>query len=354
MNFRLSPINLLSFSCTGIHKPIVCISGGPKDGRLADASSGLVLTLSATHEFPRYARTFFGLQRRAASHTACPPLIVVTGRRKPRSPPGDPFRGAFVPQMSEKRGKTAPENSSGGPGIALDMVLRGVVLSDNNNYRKSKNPPFRVDICVQKRLFPLEIPRRRLYPVIEEALERSEALGRPQGVETAAGLDRHVGLSATKRTPRAKPEPGRNDPGSLPCSSGCELRPSIRGFAATQGEGRRVSGERGGEVALRPVRPSLDRKTTPPCPPLSGGYKKAIPAVKDLTHPMKEQEINSPLEGRPFPSGRPTTRQGRSPQASWWGELFLWHVPPPHRPSHKPLGLCDSPSRGELILFCGG
>ena len=230
MNFRLSPINLLSFSCTGIHKPIVRISGGPKDGRLADASSGLVLTLSATHEFPRYARTFFGLHRRAASHTACPPLIVVTGRRKPRSPPGDPFRGAFGPQISEKRRKTAPENSSGDPGIALDMVLRGVVLSDNNNYRKSENPPLRVDICVQKRLLCLEIPRRRLYPVIEEALERS------QGMETAAGPDRRGGLSATMRTPRAKPEPGRNDPGSLPCSSGCELRPSIRGFAATQGE----------------------------------------------------------------------------------------------------------------------
>ncbi len=236
MNFRLSPINLLSFSCTGIHKPIVCISGSPKYGRLADASSGLVLTLSATHEFPRYARTFFGLQRRAASHPACPPLIVVTGRLKPRSPPGNPFRGAFVPQISEKRGKTAPENSSGDPGIALDMVLRGVVLSDNNNYRKSENPPSRVDICLQKRLLSLKIPRRRLYPIIEEALERSEALGLPQGVETVADPDRHGGLSATMRTPRAKPEPGRNDPGSLPCSSGCELRPSIRGFAATQGE----------------------------------------------------------------------------------------------------------------------
>ena len=220
-------------------------------------------------------------------------------------------------------------------------------MSDNNNYRKLENPPLRVDSCVQKRLFPLEIPRRRLYPVIEEALER------PQGVETAADPDRHGGLSPTMRTPRAKPEPGRNDPGSLPCSSGCELRPSIRGFAATQGEGRRVSGERGGEVALRPVRPSLDRKTNPPYPPLSGGYKKAIPAVKDLTHPMKEQEINSPLEGRAFPSGRPTTRQGRSPQASWWGELFLWHVPPPHRPSHKPLGLCRA-SRGESPTLKGG
>ena len=90
---------------------------------------------SAGHIFLRHAPALLGLQRRAA----CPPLNIITGRWEPRSPPGEPFRGAFGPRMSENRRETAPENSSRDPEIALDMVLRGVVLSDNDIYRILRN-----------------------------------------------------------------------------------------------------------------------------------------------------------------------------------------------------------------------
>ena len=74
-------------------------------------------------------------------------------------------------------------------------------MSDNINYRKSENPPPRVDIRVQKRLFSLEISRRRLYSVIEEALERNEALERSQGVETAADPEGWLLTMTTGATP---------------------------------------------------------------------------------------------------------------------------------------------------------
>ena len=156
---------------------------------------------SARHESLRYAPSVPGPQRRAASHPACLPLIIVTGRWKPRSPPGEQFRGASGPQMSEKRRKTAPENSSKDPGIVLDMVLRGVILSDNNNYRKPENPPSRVDFCVHKRLFFLEIPRRHLYSLTDEAGERNEAPERSQGMETAADPEGWLLAMTTGATP---------------------------------------------------------------------------------------------------------------------------------------------------------
>lgn len=81
------------------------------------------------------------------------------------------------------------------------MVLRGVVLSDNNNYRNLENPPLHVDTCLQKRLFFLEILRLRLYSVVEEALERSEAPGRPQGMETAADPEGWLLTMTTGATP---------------------------------------------------------------------------------------------------------------------------------------------------------
>ena len=87
------------------------------------------------------------------------------------------------------------------------MVLRGVILSDNNNYRNPKNPPLLVDIRVQKRLFFLEIPRLRLYSGIEEALERSEAYGRPQGMETAADPEGWLLTMTTGATP---PDPAQD------------------------------------------------------------------------------------------------------------------------------------------------
>ena len=74
-------------------------------------------------------------------------------------------------------------------------------MSDNNNYRNPENPQPRVDIRVQNQLFFLEIPRRRLYSVIEEVLGRSEALGRPQGMETAADPEGWLLTMTTGATP---------------------------------------------------------------------------------------------------------------------------------------------------------
>ena len=70
------------------------------------------------------------------------------------------------------------------------------------------------------------------------------------------------------------------------------------------------------------------------------------PGTLDLSYvtDRRERKINSPLEGE-------SARRGRSPKSRRWGEFFLWHVPPPNRPSQKTLGLFDSPSRGELIAY---
>ena len=74
-------------------------------------------------------------------------------------------------------------------------------MSDNNNYQNSENPPPRVDTCPQKQLFFLEIPRCRLYSVIEEALERNEAPGRLQGMATAADPEGWLLTMTTGATP---------------------------------------------------------------------------------------------------------------------------------------------------------
>ena len=42
--------------------------------------------------------------------------------------------------MSEKKAQNGARNPFGDPGIALDMALRGVIFSDNGNYRISKKP----------------------------------------------------------------------------------------------------------------------------------------------------------------------------------------------------------------------
>ena len=60
-----------------------------------------------------------------------------------------------------------------------------------------------------------------------------------------------------------------------------------------------------------------------------------------------EKRFTPPLRGS-------RRAEGVSPKAIRWGDMPQKNLPPPHQPSHKPLGFCDSPSRGELILFCGG
>ena len=119
---------------------MIRILGRLKYGGLADASSGPVVPREANFcgmrpPFPASKGEFLPIIRTPA----CPPLISITGRWKPRFRRENPFRGAFGPETSEKRRKTTPENSPGDPGIALDMVLRGVVLSDNRNYRNPEN-----------------------------------------------------------------------------------------------------------------------------------------------------------------------------------------------------------------------
>ena len=70
--------------------------------------------------------------------------------------------------------------------------------------------------------------------------------------------------------------------------------------------------------------------------------EKALQAGSiEKVHRRSTPNFTPPLKG-----GVNEARANR-PQASWWGDMPQKKLPPPNRPSHKPLGLFDSPSRGE-------
>ena len=154
MNFRLSPFNL----------PFLSIYGPSQTEHLyirAARNAADLLTHRPGRQFRgrRIPAAFAHLSRPPkasifpiTSNPACLPLISVTGRRKPRSAPGDPPQSAFGPKTGKKRRKTASE-SLRGPRIALDRLLRGVVFSANSNYQNILNSPPRVDIRPESGFF---------------------------------------------------------------------------------------------------------------------------------------------------------------------------------------------------------
>ncbi|MCY3822732.1 MAG: hypothetical protein OXG62_02560, partial [Nitrospinae bacterium] len=84
----------------------------------------------------------------------------------------------------------------GDPGIALDMVMRGVIFSDNINYQTLKNSPHRVNIRTRKQLFPGNSPasavpgnRRRFFNnPIRKRLRNSEEMRFSSWVPACAGI----------------------------------------------------------------------------------------------------------------------------------------------------------------------
>ncbi len=146
---------------------------------------------------------------------------------------------------------------------------------------------------------------------------------------------------------------------------GAARKASLKRPMVSKGDGfvgaaymRPMSGgeKRQGRIYATPTDQSnFTGRDNPPYPPLSGGQERATPLVERST-------INSPLEGvglspreaRQRPSGLCEGRCGG-------GSFYPWHVPPPNRLRASPLALRRSsrgesptPSRGELILFCGG
>ena len=51
-----------------------------------------------------------------------------------------PFSGGIRAENERKKAQNAARNPSGDPGIALDMAVRGVIFSDNDNYRTLEKP----------------------------------------------------------------------------------------------------------------------------------------------------------------------------------------------------------------------
>ena len=78
------------------------------------------------------------------------------------------------------------------------------------------------------------------------------------------------------------------------------------------------------------------RYERPPCPKCGHSNNSLTePADFHFPHEGVVEQVEwklTPLEGE-------SMRQGRSPQASWWGDMPQKKLPPPNRPSHKPLGL---------------
>ena len=126
---------------------------------------------------------------------------------------------------------------------------------------------------------------------------------------------------------------------------------SISKKTAWMGERVRASAETPDTHKITKPRPVVIRK---------GGAERVLVGAVEKAPPQSDFgcahafEFHSPLEGE-------SARQGRSPQPRWWGELFLWHVPPPNRPSPKgsvsstpPQGGSDFLSRRTARTLKGG
>ena len=162
--------------------------------------------------------------------------------------------------------------------------------------------------------------RPRFPPGASERRNRLSPLGR--GGSRQGGAPRfHQRDGRFSSVVATAPESVEIHPTLIP--SRCACAP-YRGFGATE-EG----GSNGSLHETQPPYPPLtggQEKAKPPLPgggasPSGGRHRLFIPPVKGLLKKSRESilgcvhafEFHSPLEGE-------STRQGRSPQASWWGD----------------------------------
>ncbi len=122
-------------------------AGARRRGRAAVRAGG-----SAGHIFLRHAPALHGLQRQVSSGRLEPGLPAANCYYWTLEAPfsaGRAVSGRIRAENERKKTRNGARNPSGDPEIALDMVVRGVIFSDNNSYKNVIAA--RTGIAVKKR-----------------------------------------------------------------------------------------------------------------------------------------------------------------------------------------------------------